>query len=121
GRGVAHLPAEDARCLARVLVHHQALLLVVHAEGGGAAALVNELHAEEPAGVGRPVLQILVAKADIAQSLQAHRSAPARIASDLGALYHVPAAAERFLCRWGMGRDAPDMGSHPVASQPGLC
>ena len=75
--GVRHLPAEEARRVAGVLVHHQALLLVVHAERGGAAALVHELHAEEPAGVGRPVLQILGAKADIAERLQAHRSSPA--------------------------------------------
>ena len=75
---VRHLPAEEARRVAGVLVHHKALLLVVHAERGGAAALVHQLHAEEPAGVGRPVLQILGAKADIAEGLQAHRSSPAR-------------------------------------------
>jgi len=72
--GVRHLPAEEARRVARVLVHHEALLLVVHAERGGAAALVHQLHAEEPFGVGRPVLQILGAKADIAERLQAHRN-----------------------------------------------
>src|SRR6476661_6806218 len=56
---VRNLPAEEARRVACVLMHHQALLLVVHAEGRRAAALVDELHAEEPAGVGRPVVQVL--------------------------------------------------------------
>jgi hypothetical protein len=71
--GVRHLPAEEARRVAGVLVHHQALLLVVHAERGGAPALVHQLHAEEPFGVGRPVLQVFGAKADVAECLQAHR------------------------------------------------
>ena len=74
---VADLPAEEARGIAGVLVHHQPLLLVVHPERGRAAALVDELHAEKPAGIGRPVLEVCRAEADIAERFQAHRSTPA--------------------------------------------
>ena len=95
--GVGDLPAVEAGRVGVVLVNHQALLAVVHAERGGAAALVHQLHAQEPAGVGRPVLQVLGAKADIAQRLQAHRRSPAGITFDLRGLYHaLGGATERF-------------------------
>jgi hypothetical protein len=80
------------------------------------------LHAEEPAGVGRPVLQILGAKADIAQRLQAHRSSPAAITSDLAALYHVwPQQRNVSLCRERHGSGRLRYGVAAVASPPRLC
>src|SRR4029079_13291759 len=48
-------------------------LTVIHAERGGATALVYKLHTQEPVGEARPVLQILGAQPDITQRLQAHR------------------------------------------------
>ena len=59
-RRIRHLPAEEARRVARVRMDHEALLAVVHAERERAAALVDQLHAEEPRAVGRPVFQVLV-------------------------------------------------------------
>ncbi len=90
--GVGDLPAVEAGRVDAVLVNHETLLAVVHAERRGAPALVDQLHAEEPAGVGRPVFQVLGAKADIAQRLQAHRRSPAGITPDLRGLYHARAA-----------------------------
>ena len=76
-RGVGDLPAVEARRLGVGRVDHEPLLAVVHAEGERAAALVHELHAEELAAVGRPVLEVLGADSDITQRFKAHRGLPA--------------------------------------------
>ena len=71
-RRVRHLPAEEADALPAVGIDDEALLAVVHAERERRAALVDALQAEEIAAVARPVLQVLGANPDIAQSFDAH-------------------------------------------------
>ena len=75
---VGDFPAVKTGAFAAVVMHHHALLAVVHPEGEGRLALVDELHAEEMAAIGRPILEILRADPDIAQRLQFHRCSPAR-------------------------------------------
>jgi hypothetical protein len=64
--GIGDFPAVKAGAFAAIVMHHHALLAVVHAKGERRLALVDELHAEETAAVGRPILEILRPDADIA-------------------------------------------------------
>jgi hypothetical protein len=70
--GVGHFPAEKADAFAAVGVHDQPLLAVVHAQRQRGAGAVHRLRAEQPRPVARPVLDVLGAKADIAERLNQH-------------------------------------------------
>ena len=72
-RRVGDLPTVEGRALAISLLDDDALLAVVHAERQGGAAAVDELHAEETAAVGGPILQALRANAHIPERLNIHR------------------------------------------------
>ena len=71
--GVGDLPAVERRALVLVGMDDDALLPVVHAQSERAAALVDELHAEEAGAVSRPIVEILGADSDIAQRVEMHR------------------------------------------------
>ena len=72
--GVGDFPAVERRAFVLVGVDDDALLAVVHAQRERAAALVDHLHAEEAGAVGRPIVEILGADADISQRFEVHRA-----------------------------------------------
>src|SRR5215212_8552035 len=72
-RGIGHFPAVEDWTLALGRINHHALLAIVHAEGQRRAALIDQLHAEEAAAIGGPVLQALGPNAHISKCLQVHR------------------------------------------------
>src|SRR5262249_27942090 len=78
-RRVGNFPAIEGRTFAAVLLHHDPLLAVVHAERERRAAAIDELHAEEAPAIGGPVLQAPRADANISQRLNGHRGSPAAL------------------------------------------
>src|SRR5262249_7901787 len=71
-----HLPAEEGDTLAAVLLDHDPLLAVVHAQRKLRAALLNELHAQKACAETRPVLQRPCVNADISERLDVHGPPP---------------------------------------------
>ena len=69
-RGIGDFPAVERRPLVLAGMDDDALLAVVHAQRERAAALVDHLHAEKARAVGRPILDVLGADADIAQGIE---------------------------------------------------
>ena len=97
-RGVGDLPAVERRPLVLVGMHDDALLAIVHPQSQRAAALVDELHAEEPGAVVRPIVEVLGADADIAQRVEIHRCFPGRSPARIER-YHI--RGKRVKCRFG--------------------
>jgi hypothetical protein len=69
---VASATSQPKKPLAAVGVDDQPLPAVIHAQRQGGAAAVDRLQAEQPRPVAGPVLDVLGAKADIAERLNQH-------------------------------------------------
>ena len=77
-----------------------ALLAVVHAQRQRAAALIDELHAEEARAVGRPVLKIAGTDTDITERIEIHDQSSslssATVAANRAAAVSLVNAAPRY-------------------------
>src|SRR5271170_7971115 len=72
-RRIGDFPAVERWAFVLVGVNDDALLAIVHTQSERAAALVDQLHAEESGAVLRPVIEVFGADADIAQRIEIHR------------------------------------------------
>ena len=68
-RGIGDFPTVEGGTFVIVSLNDDPLLAIIHAQGERAAALVDELHAEEARAIGRPFVDILGTDADISQRL----------------------------------------------------
>ena len=72
GGGIGDFPAIERGTFVRAGMHDHALLAIIHAQGERSAGLLDKLHAEKARAIGRPLIEIAGADADVAEGLQLH-------------------------------------------------
>src|SRR5579862_9004088 len=88
--GIDDFPAIERGTLLGAGMHDHALLAIIHAQGKRSAGLLDKLHAEKARAVGRPLIEIGGADADIAEGLQLH----VRVSRSGKLPYHAEAGAK---------------------------